>query len=131
MGITELWRPKKLDAAKPVYTAVHAWIDVLADAVPSRTASRTSSAKHTMGHFIDNISTRGLRSFTQIDPKMLDIAEKHSIDTDGAVALNSACTEQTKLRYGFVHRQIYPCLWSSASMVCGHQQILLETLRVG
>jgi hypothetical protein len=38
--------PKKLDAAKPVYTAVHAWIDVLPDTVPSRTASRMSSAKH-------------------------------------------------------------------------------------
>ena len=35
----------------------------------------------TMDHIIDNLSTRNVTTFTQIEPKMLDISEKHTIDT--------------------------------------------------
>ena len=36
----------------------------------------------TMDHIVDNLSTRELTSFTAIELKLLDLAEKHSLDVD-------------------------------------------------
>ena len=35
----------------------------------------------TMDNLIDNLATRGITTFVDIEPKILDIAEKHSLDT--------------------------------------------------
>jgi hypothetical protein len=51
----------------------------------------------TMDHIIDNIGTRGLTTFTEIEPKMLDISEKHSLDTvDSSAYYTSTRRTQSK-----------------------------------
>ena len=51
----------------------------------------------TMSHVIENISTRGLTTFTEIEPIMLDISEKHSIDAvDSSAHYTSTRKPQSK-----------------------------------
>lgn len=44
----------------------------------------------TIDHIIDNLSTKDITSFTQIEPKMLDIAKKHSIDTVDSLGFSAS-----------------------------------------
>jgi hypothetical protein len=38
----------------------------------------------TMDHIVDNLSARDLTSFTAIEPKLFDLAEKHTLDVDSS-----------------------------------------------
>ena len=46
------------------------------------------SLPDTMDHIIDNLSTWNITSFAAIEPKMLNIADKHSIDSIDSSAYN-------------------------------------------
>ena len=51
----------------------------------------------TMEHLVDNLETQGLTSFAAVQPKMMDIADKHSLDTqDGAAYYTSTATKNPK-----------------------------------
>ncbi|CAE7021535.1 hypothetical protein PTTW11_03279 [Pyrenophora teres f. teres] len=52
-----------------------------------------------MDHIVDNLSTRNLTSFADIEPKLLDLAEKHTLDVDStAYAANRYTKNETSKR---------------------------------
>ncbi|OAG06549.1 uncharacterized protein CC84DRAFT_1217753 [Paraphaeosphaeria sporulosa] len=55
----------------------------------------------TMDNVIDNLATRQLTAFQDIEPKILDISEKHSLDTTNS--LSAYATRQTAARQQNAH----------------------------
>ncbi|KAE8853196.1 hypothetical protein PTNB73_02485 [Pyrenophora teres f. teres] len=61
-----------------------------------------------MDHIVDNLSTRNLTSFADIEPKLLDLAEKHTLDVDStAYAANRYTKNETSKRVYMVSKHNY------------------------
>jgi len=54
----------------------------------------------TMDHIIDNLSTRNVTSFIDIEPKMLDLAQKHSLDVLDNSSLTAIASKSKPLSKG-------------------------------
>ena len=79
-----------------------------------------------MDHIIDNLGTRNMTSYTAIEPKMLDIADKHVVDlTNGDTAYYTSTAgkkgKQTRpagQRRPSENRSITPGASNTSSNVC-------------
>ncbi|KAF2690362.1 hypothetical protein K458DRAFT_439359 [Lentithecium fluviatile CBS 122367] len=61
----------------------------------------------TMDNVIDNLSTRAITAFKDIEPKILDISEKHSLDVDSAAYIARSAGRQPASR----QPQRQECTW--------------------
>ncbi|KAF2848230.1 hypothetical protein T440DRAFT_536828 [Plenodomus tracheiphilus IPT5] len=53
----------------------------------------------TMDNVINNLSAQGLTKYVDLEPKILDIADKHSLDTNGSLSAAFAA-RQSNSRQG-------------------------------